>query len=188
MRIGILGGTFNPIHIGHLILAEEVREKLNLDRVVFVPTNLPPHKDIRDIVSPAHRFKMIKLAINENKFFCVSDLEIKRGGKSYSIDTIIQLKKRYSHAELFFITGSDLLKYLAEWKDINKILKLVNFIVASRPGYALSKLPHNITTLKINPLAISAYEIRKRIKEQRSIRYYVPREVFKYITYEKLYQ
>jgi nicotinate-nucleotide adenylyltransferase len=188
MKIGILGGTFNPIHIGHLILAEEVREKLGLSKIVFVPTNLPPHKDNRDVVDSKHRYKMIKFAIAGNKDFTVSDVEIKRGGKSYSIDTIHEFKNKYRASKLYFITGSDLLKYLKEWKDINKILKLVNFIVANRPGYALSKLPGNITTLHINPLAISAYEIRKRIRENRSIRYFVPKEVYKYIKDEKLYK
>jgi len=111
MKIGILGGTFNPIHIGHLILAEEAREKLGLDRIIFVPTYLPPHKDNNDIAAATHRYKMIKLVIKTNRFLAVSDIEIKRDGRSYTIDTIKEFKKLYGNDELYFIIGSDLLKY-----------------------------------------------------------------------------
>ncbi len=114
MKIGILGGTFNPVHIGHLILAEEVREKLKLDKIIFIPTALPPHKDNMDIAPAGDRLKMLKLAIKGNKFFGVSDIEIKRKGRSYTIDTIKELKNKFVNDELYFIIGSDLLKYINE--------------------------------------------------------------------------
>ena len=112
MKIGILGGTFNPIHVGHLILAEEAREKLLLDKIIFVPAATPPHKDISDIAEAQNRFAMLKLASRGNRHFCVSDIEIKREGRSYTIDTIREFKKLYPNDELYFIIGSDLLKYL----------------------------------------------------------------------------
>ena len=188
MKIGILGGTFNPIHIGHLILAEEAREKLGLDRVIFVPTYLPPHKGNSDIAPARERLAMVKIAISANKYFLVSDIEIKRNGRSYTIDTIKEFKKRYPGDELYFIIGSDLLKYLDEWKDLNEIIKMVEFIVATRPGYALEKIPSYIKTLPIRAVDVSAYEIRECIKENKSFRYLVPEGVFNYINKKGLYK
>src|SRR3989338_11463826 len=109
MKIGILGGTFNPIHIGHLILAEEAREKLGLDKIIFVPAYLPPHKDNSDIAPAKYRYRMIELAIQKNSYFSLSDMEIKRNGRSYTIDTLKEFKKLYPEDELHFIIGSDLL-------------------------------------------------------------------------------
>src|SRR3989338_3040523 len=188
MKIGILGGTFNPIHIGHLILAEEVREKLKLDKVIFVPTYLAPHKDNSDL-APAHaRLAMIKLAIKGNRYFLASDLEIKRNGRSYTIDTMKEFKKLYPQDELYFIIGSDLLKYLDDWKDLQEIIKMVRFIVATRPGYPLEKIPSHISTIPIRAVDISGFEIRKAIKENKSFRYLVPELVLKYIVSKKLYR
>lgn len=188
MKIGILGGTFNPIHIGHLILAEEVREKLSLDRVIFVPTYLPPHKDNSDIASAKDRFMMIKLATDKNKNFFISDMEIKREGRSYTIDTLGEFKKLYPQDELYFITGSDLLKYLDDWKDLGEIIKMVKFIVATRPGYPLEKIPSYISTVAIRAVDISAFEVRRCIKENKSFRYLLPEPVYRYIIKNKLYR
>ena len=188
MKIGILGGTFNPVHIGHLILAEEAREKLGLDKIIFVPTYLPPHKDNADIASAAHRHKMIKLALKTNKYFSVSGIEIKKHGLSYTIDTLREFKKIYPQDELYFISGSDLLKYLDEWKDLNEIIKMVKFIVATRPGYPLEKIPSYISTVDIRAVDISAFEIRNCIKENKSFRYLVPEAIFNYINKNKLYR
>jgi nicotinate-nucleotide adenylyltransferase len=188
MKIGILGGTFNPIHLGHLILAEEVREKLVLDKLIFVPANMPPHKDNGDIARPAHRLAMLRLAIKENNFFSVSDIEIKRGGRSYTIDTINDIKVKYPRDELCFITGSDLLRYLAEWKDLSQILKIVKFVVATRPGYPLEKIPNYISTIAIRAVDICAFEVRQAVREKKSFRYLVPDSVFSYINKNKLYR
>jgi nicotinate-nucleotide adenylyltransferase len=187
MKIGILGGTFNPIHIGHLILAEEAREKLGLDKVVFVPAFLPPHKDNSDIAPAGERLEMVKLAIAGNKYFLVSDSEIKRDGRSYTIDTIKEFKTKYPHDELYFIIGSDLLKYLDDWKDLNEIIKMVKFIAATRPGFALEKIPAYISTVAIRAVDISGFEIRNCIKEEKSFRYLLPDAVYKYINRKKLY-
>jgi len=188
MKIGILGGTFNPVHLGHLILAEEVRENLGLDRIIFVPANIPPHKNASDIASAKERFNMLKFAVSNNKYFCVSDLEIKRSGPSYTIDTIKELKRIYPEDELYFITGSDLLKYLNEWKDLSEIIKLVKFVVATRPGYPLEKIPSYIQTIAIRAVDISAFEIREAVKQKKSFRYLVPESVFKYINKKRLYR
>ncbi|MCM8796783.1 MAG: nicotinate-nucleotide adenylyltransferase [Candidatus Omnitrophica bacterium] len=188
MKIGILGGTFNPIHTGHLILAEEAREKLDLDKVVFVPTFIPPHKDNGNIASAVERLHMVKLAIKGNSYFTVSDTEIKRGGRSYTIDTIREFKEKYSRNELYFIIGSDLLKYLDEWKDLSQILKMVKFIVATRPGYPLEKIPSHIETMDIRAVDISAFEIRQAIKADKSFRYLVPEAVYNYILKKRLYK
>lgn len=187
MNIGILGGTFNPVHIGHLILAEEAREKLALDKVIFVPANLAPHKDTSDIADAFDRFRMVELAIKGNKYFDTSDVEIKRNGLSFTIDTIKEFRKVYPKDDLYFIIGSDLLKYLDEWKDLPEIVKLVRFIAATRPGYPLEEIPGYIKTVEIRAVDVSAFEIRSRIKTNRSFRYLVPDAVYNYISKSKLY-
>ena len=187
MKIGILGGTFNPIHIGHLILAEEAREKLGLDKVIFVPTYLPPHKDNSNIAAAASRLEMVRLAIKGNKQLAVSDIEIKRNGRSYTIDTIKEFKKAYPEESLYFIIGSDLLTYLNEWKDLNDIISMVKFVAATRPGYPLEKIPSYISTVAIRAVDISGFEIRQCVRENKSFRYLVPDAVYKYILKKKLY-
>ncbi|MDD5108279.1 MAG: nicotinate-nucleotide adenylyltransferase [Candidatus Omnitrophica bacterium] len=188
MKIGILGGTFNPVHIGHLILAEEVREKLGLGRIIFIPTALPPHKDNVDIAPAPDRLKMLKLAIKGNKFFGFSDIEIKRKGRSYTIDTLKELKNKFIQDELYFIIGSDLLKYLNEWKDLNEINKMVKFVAATRPGYPLEQIPSYIQKLAIRAVDVSGFEVRQCIKENKSFRYLVPDKVFDFINKRKLYK
>jgi nicotinate-nucleotide adenylyltransferase len=188
MKIGILGGTFNPIHLGHLILAQEVMEKLNLEKIIFVPAYLPPHKDNSDIAPALDRFKMVKLAIKGNKRFSVSDIEIKRKGRSYTIDTVKEFKKLYPNDELYFIIGSDLLNYLDSWKDLDEILKLINFVVATRPGYPLEKIPAHIFRIDIRAIDISGFEIRQAIKNKKSFRYLVPEPVYRYINKRGLYR
>jgi nicotinate-nucleotide adenylyltransferase len=188
MKIGILGGTFNPIHMGHLILAEEVLQKIGLNKVIFVPANIPPHKDNGEIIPASHRLKMLRLAIRGNPHFSVSDIEIKRGNISYTIDTIKEYNKLYHGHELYFIIGSDMIKYLFEWKDLKEIISLVKFIVATRPGYPLENLPDYMSTIDILAVDISAFQIRQCIKQKRSFRYLVPDAVRNYILKKGLYK
>lgn len=188
MKIGILGGTFNPIHIGHLILAEEAGEKLSLDRLIFVPAYLPPHKDNSGIAPAGERLKMVRLAIKDNRNFFVSDIEIRRDGRSYTIDTLKGFKKNYPKDDLYFIIGSDLLKYLEEWKELNEIISMVKFITATRPGYPLEKIPSYIKTMEIRAVDVSGFEIRSRIAQGKSFRYLVPESVFNYISKNGLYK
>ena len=189
MRIGILGGTFNPIHVGHLILAEEALSKLKLDKVLFVPTFIPPHKTVESRVKPQDRLKMVKLAIEGNVSFEVSTFEMDSKKKSYSIDTLREFRKKYEEtAQLYFITGSDALKDLFSWKDINDIFKISKFIVANRPGYPVKDVPEGVDTVVISPIEVSSEDIRKRVKEARSIRYLVPEKVRAYIEGHRLYK
>lgn len=188
MKIGLLGGTFNPVHIGHLILAEEVREKMGFDRIIFVPTFLPPHKENSNIAQAQERLKMLKLAIKGNGYFSASDAEIKRNGRSYTIDTIREFKGSYPKDELYFIIGSDLLKYLDEWKDLAEIIKMVKVIVATRPGFPLEEIPSYIHTIAIRAVDVSAFEIRECVRKDKSFRYLVPEGVFNYINKKRLYR
>ncbi|MFA5142841.1 MAG: nicotinate-nucleotide adenylyltransferase [Candidatus Omnitrophota bacterium] len=189
MRIGILGGTFNPIHIGHLILAEEALAKLKLDKVVFVPTYIPPHKNVDSSVKPKDRLKMAELAIADNTSFEVSTFELDSRKRSYSVDTLRAFRSLYGEtAQLFFITGSDLLKDLFSWKNVNEIFKMSKFIVANRPGYPVKDVPEDVETVVITPIEVSSEDIRRRLKEGRSIRYLVPEKVRGYITKHNLYK
>jgi nicotinate-nucleotide adenylyltransferase len=188
MRIGILGGTFNPIHIGHLILAEEALSTLKLDKVVFVPTYIPPHKSVEGNVKPQDRMKMVELAIDGNPAFGVSGFEINSKTTSYSVETLKEFRKAYgADAQLYFITGSDLLKDLFSWKDVNDIFKMSKFIVANRPGYPVKEVPKEVETVVITPIEISSEDIRRHIKSGRSIRYLVPERVRDYIVERNLY-
>jgi len=188
MRVGILGGTFNPIHIGHLILAEEAIWKLTLNKVIFVPAYIPPHKEIEDSPSAQDRFEMVKLAIDGNPRFEVSSLEIDARKKSYSIDTLRAFKGIFGdQSKLFFLTGSDSLKDLFSWKDVEEIFKISKFVVAHRPGYPVENVPKEVETVVITPIEVSSMDIRRRLKEGRSIRYLVPENVRQYIVEKKLY-
>ena len=189
MRIGILGGTFNPVHYGHLILGEEAVYKLRLDTLVFVPTFMPPHKDVEGNIQPLHRFKMVELAVKDNPAFSVSTYEIKAKKKSYSVDTLKEFRRVYGdEAQLYFITGSDLLKDLFSWKDVHDIFKMSKFIVANRPGYPVQDVPKEVETVVITPIEISSDDIRRRLKAGRSIRYLVPDAVRSYIMKHGLYR
>lgn len=182
MRIGILGGTFNPIHIGHLILAEEAYFKLRLDKLIFVPAFMPPHKNDSDVIDARHRLEMVRLAIEDNPAFEISTYEIDSKKKSYSIDTLRELRRIYGDdAQLCFITGSDSLKDLFSWKNINDIFKISKFIVANRPGYPIKEVPKEADTVVVTPIEVSSEDIRKRLQEGKSIRYLVPEKVRKYI-------
>ena len=188
MKIGILGGTFNPIHLGHLILAEEIREKLELGKIIFVPAYLPPHKNSKGIAPAGARWEMVKRAIKGNVKFCASDIEIRRRGRSYTIDTLNAFKKKYPKDELYFITGSDLLRYLPQWKDLRELIKMVKFVVATRPGYPLERIPSYITTIPIRAVDISGVAIRRALEKNQSIRYLVPDPVFEYLRKRRVYR
>lgn len=188
MKIGILGGTFNPIHYGHLILAEQVLGQLNLNRVIFVPTFVPPHKSNRGVISPKHRLGMIKLAVKENPHFKVSDIEIKRKGTSYTVDTLRIIKKQYPQAQLFFICGSDLVNEIPKWKDVEEIYKLAKFVLAKRPGFGRRLSGKNFLKINVAQVDISSSLIRDLVRQGRSIRYLTPDSVVKYIQKHRLYK
>jgi len=187
-RIGILGGTFNPPHLGHLVLAREVLNKLKLDKVLFIPAYIPPHKKIKD--NNAYlRYRMVLLACKGNSKFEVSKIELERKTISYSVDTLQKLWNRYGKdIELFFIIGSDSLDELENWKDIDKILRLAKLIVVNRPGFPVKRVSSKIKQIKIPALDISSSMIRDRMRNSKSIRYLVPELVRKFIIKNKLYK
>ena len=188
MRIGILGGTFDPIHNGHLYLAKKVLQKLRLKKIIFIPTYLTPHKRNIKITSALHRYRMVKLAVSKNKRFEVSDIEIRRKGRSYSADTLKLLKKKYGKsAEIFFITGSDSLKDINKWRNLETITKLSTFVMVKRPGFKLKDVPSDFMVLKINAKDISSSAIRKNIKCGRSVKKTIPSSVRDYISRHSLY-
>src|SRR5579862_7291363 len=135
LRIGILGGTFNPIHLGHLLIAQDAIEQLRLDRVKFIPSATPPHKSVDKLASEKDRVRMIRLAIRGNARFEVDDIEIKRGGKSYSVDTLMELRQQDPRAKFYFIIGADSLRELHLWRDVGRLVKLCTFVTVPRPGY-----------------------------------------------------
>jgi len=187
-RIGILGGTFNPLHIGHLAIAEVAQERMDLNTVIFVPSFEPPHKRLTYLASPEDRLEMVRLSIRNNSKFEVSDFEIKKGGKSYSIDTVHYFRKRFGpEAKLFFIVGGDSASDLHTWKKIDELLKDVSFLVINRPGHdeCTADIPHHSVTMP--GIDISSSYIRRRILQGKSIKYLVPEEVFRYIEMHKIY-
>lgn len=191
MRIGILGGTFNPIHNGHLIIAEQVRIKFGLSKVLFIPCNIPYHKKSIGLASAKHRLAMVKLAIKDNPYFEASDIEIKRGGLTYSIDTIRYLKNTYpAGTQFYFIIGVDSLPELPLWREIKTLAKLCRFVAIDRPGFIRPKLKLSarISYLSYPLIDISSSRIRHSIKQRQSVKYLVPGSVQQYINKHKLYR
>jgi nicotinate-nucleotide adenylyltransferase len=186
MKIGILGGTFNPPHLGHLILAQEICQKLSLDKIFFIPTNIPPHKESQN-VKAQDRLKMTKLAVKTDKHFEVLDLEIKRGGVSYTVDTVRELKAKFPKAEFYLIVGSDLANDFPTWKYFESLKKSVKIVVAKRRAYPLKKRDRFIV-LNIVQMGISSSHVRALIKKGFSPKYFVPESVAEYIEKHKLYK
>jgi len=186
MKIGILGGAFNPPHIGHLILAQEAVEALGLDKVFFIPTNISPHKK-RETPSAPERLEMVKLTISGNRCFEALDLEIKRGGVSYTIDTVRALKNTYSGDTFYLIIGSDLANTFSTWRNFDELKKEVKVAVARRENYPLQE-KDNFMVMDITQVAISSSQIRQLAGEERSIRYFVRDSVAEYIRQQGLYE
>jgi len=196
-----MGGTFDPVHYGHLVTAGEARWQFGLSAVIFVPNRHPPHKNPSDVSSPDHRYLMTFLATVTNPHFTVSRMEIDRPGASYTIDTIRALRRERPGDEWFYITGADALGQIlrGEWRDTEHLLALCHFIGASRPGYRLDQelwahcdhrvRPHlqNIHTMEIPAMAISSTDIRARVREGRPVTYLVPEAVEGYIVKHQLY-
>ena len=212
-RIGLFGGTFNPIHCGHLRAAEEVRECFNLEKVIFIPARVPPHKHNEPIVTPEHRLTMVRLAIRNNPAFDVSSLEIKRDAPSYSILTIEHFREKCGpEAALFFLMGMDSFLEISTWRECARLFSLADFIVMTRPGYTKKEISqiltvdvakkfyynsregcyihssrHRLYFQEITLLEISSRAIRARIKDQGSLRYLVLPVVERYIKKHNLY-
>ena len=208
----MFGGTFNPIHLGHLRGAEEIREAFGLQEVVFIPAALPPHKVTEKIIEAHHRLEMAKLAIRENPYFSASDVELRRSGKSYSIDTIRYFREKHQ-SSFFFILGRDAFVEIETWKEFQHLFSLCNFIVMTRPGFqktsSPSPLPESLIpafrydqkaeawvhssgyTLffkEISFLDISSTKVRELVEKGESVKYLVPAEVEVYVREHGLYR
>lgn len=196
LSIGLLGGTFDPIHIGHLILAEQAWQRFGLDVVLFVPAGQPPHKVGRTISRGEDRLEMVKLAVNDNEHFEYSTVELDREGPSYTIDTIRELRRLLGETtRVYLLIGSDEARDLTSWRDPYEIQRLATIVVAERPGCTfenvLRKLPEDLANslvkLDMPRVDVSSTEIRRRVRESISIRYLVPRAVEEYIIDRGLY-
>ncbi|MEY4349739.1 MAG: hypothetical protein RL719_1036 [Actinomycetota bacterium] len=189
LRLGVMGGTFDPIHHGHLVAASEVAAAFNLDEVLFVPTGQPWQKD--KVTPGEHRYLMSVVATASNPRFKVSRVDIDRGGATYTIDTLNDIQAAYPDAELFFITGADAIAQILTWRDVDQIWNKAKFVAVSRPGHQLTLPPHPegaIETLVIPALAISSTDIRQRAKAGKPVWYLVPDGVVQHIAKHGLYQ
>lgn len=190
-RLGVMGGTFDPIHHGHLVAASEVAARLDLDEVTFVPTGLPLQKSKqRTVTPPEDRYLMTVIATASNPMFTVSRIDIDRAGPTYTIDTLTELRAQRPDCDLFFITGADAMNQLLTWKDADKLWDLAYFVGVTRPGHELEKPKvdqQNYALMEVPALAISSTDIRDRAMAQAPIWYLVPDGVVRYIDKHHLY-
>lgn len=199
LKIGICGGTFDPVHIGHLAIAELVRNEFKLDKVLFIPSGMPPHKNIEKVTSPTHRLNMVKLAVASNPKFEACSIEVEREGYTYTVDTLKELHRIYPpETEFYYIIGADVVRDLLTWKSTSEVFKLTSFIAIMRPGFVpesfnekivtLKSLHEaNITTIELPLFEISSTFIRARVKALESIKYLVETSVEEYIVNNNLY-
>ncbi|MDT0342729.1 nicotinate-nucleotide adenylyltransferase [Streptomyces litchfieldiae] len=190
-RLGVMGGTFDPIHHGHLVAASEVAARFHLDEVVFVPTGQPWQKGHRAVSPPEDRYLMTVIATASNPQFSVSRIDIDRGGKTYTIDTLRDLRAENSDADLFFITGADALAQILGWRDAPELFSLAHFIGVTRPGHALADpgLPGGgVSLVEVPALAISSTDCRERVARGDPVWYLVPDGVVRYINKRALYR
>ena len=191
MRLGVMGGTFDPIHHGHLVAASEVASEFDLDEVVFVPTGRPWQKDAREVSPAEHRYLMTVIATASNPRFTVSRVDIDRPGPTYTIHTLRDLHAERPEAELFFITGADALAQILSWKDVEELWSLAHFVGVTRPGHVLSGtgLPEDgVSLLEVPAMAISSTDCRARVAAGEPVWYLVPDGVVQYIAKYHLYR
>ena len=196
MRIGILGGTFNPPHLGHLICAQEAYLQLELDRVTLIPARIPPHKRVEEEPGPDHRLDLCRAAVGEDDRFDVSDVEIAREGPSYTVDTLELLHSREPESELFLIVGGDIAAGLPGWREPERVLSLATLAVAGRRGTSRAEVDEALSGLaggerarffQMPSIGISSTVLRRRVRDRQTIRYYVPDAVVSYIDRHRLY-
>ncbi|MGO4887262.1 nicotinate-nucleotide adenylyltransferase [Anaerobacillus sp. MEB173] len=187
-KVGIIGGTFDPPHFGHLLIAQEVLEQCSLDEVWFMPSHIPPHKQRDDLTSDEERKEMVQRAIHDNEQFRLCDIELKRNGPSYTIDTIKLLKKEHPNIRFYFIIGGDMIDYLPKWVGIKELIEMITFIGVKRPGYP-SQSPYKGKVVEVNvpQLDISSSFIRNRVAQRKNIRYMLPEPVRLFLMERGLY-
>lgn len=192
MNVGIYGGSFDPPHIGHLILAEYAGEQLGLQEVLFIPSSVPPHKQGVSMTPPEHRLAMVRLATERNPRFVVSDSEIRRGGVSYTVETIEELHRERPGDALFFLLGADNLRDFDTWRNPQRILELVTLVVMTRPGFTIAGTKYassaQVRTLDVPDIEVASRDIRRRVQQGQSIQYLVPSAVQDYIRQHRLYR
>ncbi|MDO5646239.1 MAG: nicotinate-nucleotide adenylyltransferase [Dermabacter sp.] len=189
-RLGVMGGTFDPIHHGHLVAASEVQSVFGLDQVIFVPTGRPWQKQAKQISDPEHRYLMTVVATAANPRFTVSRVDVERPGQTFTIDTLRDLKRQFPDDELFFITGADALANILTWKDYGEIFDLAHFVGVTRPGHDMDTagLPENgVTLIEVPAMAISSTDCRTRVQRGEPVWYLVPDGVVQYINKYDLY-
>ena len=197
MRAGIFGGTFDPVHLGHMIIAEQVMDELKLSHVIFVPGGIPPHKEASSVrASAEERFDMVEAAVAGNERFSVDRVEVDAGRPMHSVDTVRILAERSPETDWYFITGADEVSNLLAWKEPDRLLDQVGMVAATRPGYDLSRLGHleaglrnfdRIFPVECTRVDISATGIRRRMLQGKSVRYLVPEGVYEIIEQRGLY-
>lgn len=186
-RVGLLGGTFNPPHLAHLMMAHQVGEQLGLKRVDLMPDNRPPHVDKKEAIDASDRLAMVNLAVADDPLLGVEPCEINRGGISYSVDTIKYLQQKNPQVDYYFIIGGDMVEYLPKWHKIDELVKLVQFVAVARPNYRVAS-PYPLMWVDSPQLEISSTVIRQKIATGRSIKYFVPDNVADYIYEKGLYR
>lgn len=185
-KVGILGGTFDPPHYGHLIIAQEVLTAFELDEVWFMPTNIPPHKEFNG-ASGEDRIEMVSLAIQSNDKFSIQTIEFEREGPSYTVDSMKALTKMFPEKVFYFIIGGDMVEFLPKWNKIDELLEMVTFIGVKRPGFIL-ETEYPILEVDTPEFGVSSSMIRERIKKNKNIKYLLPNIVKLYIEEKKLYE
>ncbi|HEX3690644.1 MAG TPA: nicotinate-nucleotide adenylyltransferase [Solirubrobacteraceae bacterium] len=196
MRIGILGGTFNPPHLGHLVAAQEAYRELDLDQVMFIPAGIPPHKPADDEPGPEHRLELCRLAVGDDRRFTVSDLELRRDGPSFTVDTLKTLSTQSPSDDLFLILGGDIAAGLPKWHEPERVLELATVAIAKRRGTAKAAVENALAQLRggerarffqMPRIGISSTMVRRRVHAGQPIRYFVPDAVMHYIETHSLY-
>ena len=187
-RLGVFGGTFDPPHVGHLIVASDACDVLRLDRMLFVPAAVPPHKPDGVVATPEQRLEMVRAAIAGDARFEADDLELRREGRSYSVDTLRELRERYPDAELFFVLGADQLRDFHSWREPGEIARLARLAAVARNGDPVPAIPYEVTRVPVTRIDVSSTDVRRRIAEGRSVRYLLPEGVAEVVREYGLYR
>ncbi|WP_078545510.1 nicotinate-nucleotide adenylyltransferase [Litchfieldia alkalitelluris] len=186
-HVGIIGGTFDPPHNGHLLIANEVLHALKLDEIWFMPNHIPPHKTYSNLTDSKQRASMVSLAIEDHPNFSVQSIELERKGPSYTYETILQLKQKYDHTNFYFIIGGDMVEFLPKWHKIEELVNLISFVGVKRPGFTINS-PYKVIEVEIPQFDVSSSMIRERLAKKESTKYLLPDKVRNFIEENHLYE